>query len=157
MPVEKFNNDSINASLYNTNFDDAALTLKLSSGLIQQDIKVLQRIKKKDLAPKLENESMLLHSSLLECPIKEILDMHMSRYKKKGKYFQQFLPENTVNVPTIGGATKKPITEAITEQAPKRASVFSRLSIASATAPAVQRKIYDPKLQSVAVIQPVRT
>ncbi|KAH0449694.1 hypothetical protein IEQ34_020386 [Dendrobium chrysotoxum] len=33
----------------------------------------------RDLAPKLENESMLLHSSLLECPRKEILDMHMLR------------------------------------------------------------------------------
>ncbi|KAH0465032.1 hypothetical protein IEQ34_005135 [Dendrobium chrysotoxum] len=158
MPDEKFNNDSINASLYNSEFEDAALTLKLSSGiistehassteiidfsinqentslsfkaasvasqwlgLIQQDIKgrlaALRRSKKrvknaiqielpflltKDLAPKLENESMLLHSSLLECPRKETLDMHMARWKnlfgqmeksllEEGKHLERWL------------------------------------------------------------------
>lgn len=159
MPDDKFNNDSSNASLYNSEFDDDALTLKLSSGiisaehvssaaivdfsinqenttshsfkaasvasqwlgLIQQDIKgrlaALRRSKKRvknaiqielpflltrDLAPHLENESILLHSSLLECPKKETLDMHMSRWKnlfgqmeksllEEGKHLERWL------------------------------------------------------------------
>ncbi|PKU67393.1 hypothetical protein MA16_Dca022367 [Dendrobium catenatum] len=38
--------------------------------------------------------------------------------------FQQFLPKNTISVPTVQGTTKKPTTEAVDEQDPKRASLF---------------------------------
>ncbi|KAL0921456.1 hypothetical protein M5K25_008530 [Dendrobium thyrsiflorum] len=62
--------------------------------------------------------------------------------------FQQFLPENTVSAPTIKGAAEKPSVE---EKVPKRASVFTRLSIASAPAPAIQKKISDPKLKPAIV------
>ncbi|KAL0911384.1 hypothetical protein M5K25_019520 [Dendrobium thyrsiflorum] len=62
--------------------------------------------------------------------------------------FQQFLPENTVSAPTVKGAAKKPSAE---EKAPKRASVFTRLSITSAPAPTIQKEISDPKLKSAIV------
>ncbi|KAL0918879.1 hypothetical protein M5K25_010925 [Dendrobium thyrsiflorum] len=62
--------------------------------------------------------------------------------------FQQFLPENTVSAPTVKGVAKKPSVE---EKAPKRASVFTRLSIASAPAPTIQKEISDPKLKPVIV------
>ncbi|KAL0919158.1 hypothetical protein M5K25_011232 [Dendrobium thyrsiflorum] len=65
--------------------------------------------------------------------------------------FQQFLSENTVSAPTVEGAAKKPAVEAVNEKAPKRASMFTRLSIASAPAPAVQKKISDPKLKPAIV------
>ncbi|KAL0918079.1 hypothetical protein M5K25_010067 [Dendrobium thyrsiflorum] len=62
--------------------------------------------------------------------------------------FQQVLPENTVSAPTVKGAAKKPTVE---EKAPKRASVFTRLSIASAPALAIQKEIFDPKLKPAIV------
>lgn len=149
-PDDKVNNVSSNASLYESEFDDDALTLKLASGmistehassaaiidfslnqenttslsfkaasvacqwlgLIQQDIKsrlaALRRSKKRvknaiqmelpfllttELAPNLENNSMLLHSSLLECPRKETLDMHMARWKNLFSQMEKSLLE----------------------------------------------------------------
>ncbi|KAL0928121.1 hypothetical protein M5K25_002362 [Dendrobium thyrsiflorum] len=65
--------------------------------------------------------------------------------------FQQFLPENTVSAPTVKGAVEKPTVEAVNEKAPKRASMFTRLSIASAPAPTVQKEIFDPKLKPAIV------
>ncbi|XP_020572753.1 uncharacterized protein LOC110019436 isoform X2 [Phalaenopsis equestris] len=154
MPDYKFNNDSSNTSVYNSEFDDDALTLKLSSGiistehasgaaiidfslnqenttslsfkaagvasqwlgLIQQDIKgrlaALRRSKKRvknaiqielaflltrDLAPHSENESML-HSSLLDCPRKETLDMHMARWKNLFGQMEKSLMEEGKNL-----------------------------------------------------------
>ncbi|KAL0910360.1 hypothetical protein M5K25_021336 [Dendrobium thyrsiflorum] len=62
--------------------------------------------------------------------------------------FQQSLPENTVSAPTVKGAAEKPSVE---EKAPKRASVFTRLSITSAPAPTIQKEISDPKLKPTIV------
>lgn len=47
----------------------------------------------RELAPDLENKSVLLHSSLLECPRKETLDMHMARWKNLFSQMEKSLLE----------------------------------------------------------------
>ncbi|PKU86292.1 hypothetical protein MA16_Dca002123 [Dendrobium catenatum] len=60
--------------------------------------------------------------------------------------FEQFLPENLVSMPTAKGVAKKPTSKDINEKAPKRASIFSRLSMTPTAAPVIQKKFSDPKL-----------
>ncbi|PKU66138.1 hypothetical protein MA16_Dca009512 [Dendrobium catenatum] len=65
--------------------------------------------------------------------------------------FQLFLPENTISVHIVKGVAKKSTTEVVDNQASKRAGIFSRLYMTPVAAPVIQKKVFDPKQQSVGV------